>query len=311
MSSPLPTLNDMLNPDKNKAPQVNPEEQKEEKKEEQILEEVKEEPKKQEAPPVEEVKEEKEEPKKQEAPPVEEEKKEEEKKEEEQKEEEQPKVEEQPKKKKKIPKRPREPEPKVPTDFRELIKELKDIKNAGNDLYKKESYEEAISKYKEGYEQLEKQISQINLERSYNPQSEELITLYKQFMSNLSLCYSKTEKYQESIDLDLKLISVDQNYDKAYQRLFNNYLKINKKDQAVYFGDIFLKFDEETIKRYEGLKETIEETKKSLQAEYDAIRAKERKEMLKSIGKYAIPVVILIAAVAIYFLVFKKKQIAK
>ena len=311
MSSPLPTLNDMLNPDKNKAPQVNPEEQKEEKKEEQILEEVKEEPKKQEAPPVEEVKEEKEEPKKEEAPPVEEVKKEEEKKEEEQKEEEQPKVEEQPKKKKKIPKRPREPEPKVPTDFRELIKELKDIKNAGNDLYKKESYEEAISKYKEGYEQLEKQISQINLERSYNPQSEELITLYKQFMSNLSLCYSKTEKYQESIDLDLKIISVDQNYDKAYQRLFNNYLKINKKDQAVYFGDIFLKFDEETIKRYEGLKETIEETKKSLQAEYDAIRAKERKEMLKSIGKYAIPVVILIAAVAIYFLVFKKKQIAK
>ena len=311
MSSPLPTLNDMLNPDKNKAPQVNPEEQKEEKKEEQILEEVKEEPKKQEAPPVEEVKEEKEEPKKQEAPPVEEVKKEEEKKEEEQKEEEQPKVEEQPKKKKKIPKRPREPEPKVPTDFRELIKELKDIKNAGNDLYKKESYEEAISKYKEGYEQLEKQISQINLERSYNPQSEELITLYKQFMSNLSLCYSKTEKYQESIDLDLKIISIDQNYDKAYQRLFNNYLKINKKDQAVYFGDIFLKFDEETIKRYEGLKETIEETKKSLQAEYDAIRAKERKEMLKSIGKYAIPVVILIAAVAIYFLVFKKKQIAK
>ena len=311
MSSPLPTLNDMLNPDKNKAPQVNPEEQKEEKKEEQILEEVKEEPKKQEAPPVEEVKEEKEEPKKQEAPPVEEVKKEEEKKEEEQKEEEQPKVEEQPKKKKKIPKRPREPEPKVPTDFRELIKELKDIKNAGNDLYKKESYEEAISKYKEGYEQLEKQISQINLERSYNPQSEELITLYKQFMSNLSLCYSKTEKYQESIDLDLKIISVDQNYDKAYQRLFNNYLKINKKDQAVYFGDIFLKFDEETIKRYEGLKETIEETKKSLQAEYDAIRAKERKEMLKSIGKYAIPVIILIAAVAIYFLVFKKKQIAK
>jgi tetratricopeptide (TPR) repeat protein len=311
MSSPLPTLNDMLNPDKNKAPRVNPEEQREEKKEEQIFEEVKEEPKKLEAPPVEEVKEEKEEPKKQEAPPVEEVKKEEEKKEEEQKEEEQPKVEEQPKKKKKIPKRPREPEPKVPTDFRELIKELKDIKNAGNDLYKKESYEEAISKYKEGYEQLEKQISQINLERSYNPQSEELITLYKQFMSNLSLCYSKTEKYQESIDLDLKLISVDQNYDKAYQRLFNNYLKINKKDQAVYFGDIFLKFDEETIKRYEGLKETIEETKKSLQAEYDAIRAKERKEMLKSIGKYAIPVVILIAAVAIYFLVFKKKQIAK
>ena len=130
-------------------------------------------------------------------------------------------------------------------------------------------------------------------------------------MSNLSLCYTKTEKFQESIDLDLKIISFDQNYDKAYARLFNNYLKLNKKDQAVYFGNIFLKFDEETLKKYENLKETIEDTKKSLQAEYDAIRAKERKEMLKKFGKYAIPVVILIAAVAIYFFVFKKKQIAK
>ena len=310
MSSPLPTLNDMINPDNLKAPKEEKEDIKEEKKEEAPpLEEVKEEPKKEEAPPLEEVKEE---PKKEEAPPLEEvkeeEKKEEEKKEEEKKEDEQPKVEEQPKKKPKIPKKPREPEPKIPTDYRELIKELKDIKNAGNELYKNKSYEEAILKYKEGYEKLEKELPQINLERSYNPQSEELLTLSKQIMSNLSLCYTKTEKFQESIDLDLKIISFDQNYDKAYARLFNNYLKLNKKDQAVYFGNIFLKFDEETLKKYESLKETIEETKKSLQAEYDAIRAKERKEMLKKIGKYAIPVVILIAAVAIYFFVFKKNK---
>ena len=322
MSSPLPTLNDMINPDNLK------EDKKEEKKEEAPpLEEVNEEPKKEEAPPVEEVKEEekkeeekkeeekkeeekKEEEKKEEVPPVEE-VKEEDKKEEEKKEDEQPKVEEQPKKKPKIPKKPREPEPKIPTDYKELIKELKDIKNAGNELYKNKSYEEAIVKYREGYIKLEKELPQINLERSYNPQSEELLTLSKQIMSNLSLCYSKTEKYQESIDLDLKIISSDENYDKAYARLFNNYLKLNKKDQAVYFGNIFLKFDEETLKKYENLKETIEDTKKSLQAEYDAIRAKERKEMLKKFGKYAIPVVILIAAVAIYFFVFKKKQIAK
>ena len=306
MSSPLPTLNDMINPDNLK------EDKKEEKKEEAPpKEEVKEEPKKEDAPPLEEVKEEekKEEEKKEEE--KKEDKKEEDKKEEDKKEDEQPKVEEQPKKKPKIPKKPREPEPKIPTDYRELIKELKDIKNAGNELYKNKSYEEAILKYKEGYEKLEKELPQINLERSYNPQSEELLTLSKQIMSNLSLCYSKTEKFQESIDLDLKIISSDENYDKAYARLFNNYLKLNKKDQAVYFGNIFLKFDEETLKKYENLKETIEDTKKSLQAEYDAIRAKERKEMLKKFGKYAIPVVILIAAVAIYFFVFKKKQIAK
>ena len=178
MSSPLPTLNDMINPDNLKAPKEEKEDIKEEKKEEAPpLEEVKEEPKKEEAPPLEEVKEEekKEEEKKEEE--KKEEKKEEEKKEEEKKEDEQPKVEEQPKKKPKIPKKPREPEPKIPTDYRELIKELKDIKNAGNELYKNKSYEEAILKYKEGYEKLEKELSQINLERSYNPQTKELLTL--------------------------------------------------------------------------------------------------------------------------------------
>ena len=288
MSSPLPTVNDMINPDKMKADQDNKE------------------PKKEDAPPQEEVKEE---PKKEDAPPQEEVKKDEikEEKKEEKKEEEQPKVEEQPKKKQTIPKKPREPEPKIPTDYRELIKELKDIKKAGNDLVNNKSFEEAITKYKEGFEKLEKELPKIHLERSYNPQSEELLTLYKQIMNNLSLCFSKTEKYQESIDLDLKIISFDQNYDKAYVRLFNNYLKIGKKDQAVYFGNMLLKFDEETLKKYENLKETIEDTKKSLQAEYDAIRAKERKEILKKIGKYAIPFIILIAAVAIYFFVFKKK----
>ena len=51
--------------------------------------------------------------------------------------------------------------------------------------------------------------------------------------------------------------------------------------------------------------------KKTLQAEYDAIRAQERKEMMKTIAKYAIPIVILIAAFAIYFFVFKKKKIGK
>ena len=229
----------------------------------------------------------------------------------EEKKDEQPKVEEEPKKKKEVPKQPREPEPKIPSDFTGLIKELTDLKNAGNELFKNKSYEEAISKYKEAYEKLEQELPKIHHEHSYNPQSEDLITLSKQIMSNLSLSYAKTEKYQESINLDLKIIASDPKYDKSYVRLFNNYLKLNQRDHAVYFGKIFLKFDEETIAKYKDLKQIIEEEEKSLQAEYDAIRAKERKEMLKKIGKYAIPFIVLIAAVAIYFFVFKKKQIAK
>ena len=125
-------------------------------------------------------------------------------------------------------------------------------------------------------------------------------------MSNLSLCYTKTEKYQESIDLDLKIISNDPMYDKSYLRLFKNYKQLNKIEQAVYFGDILLKFDDETKNKYKDEIADIEEEKKKLQAEYDKIRAEERKKMLKNFAKYAIPIVILLAAVGIYYFAFKK-----
>ena len=307
MSSPLPTLNDMLNPQKKQAPQSNPpkEENKIEEEENKIEENVEE--KKEEAPqPVSE-------------PPKEENKVEEgenkvveeinDEKKEEGKKEEEPKVEEDPKKKKeapKVPPKPREPEPKIPTDFKDLIKEITDIKASGNELVGNKSYEEAISKYKEAYDKLEKELPKINHERSYNPQSEELLTLNKQIMSNLSLCYTKTEKYQESIDLDLKIISNDPMYDKSYVRLFKNYKQLNKMEQAVYFGDTLLKFDDDTKNKYKDEIADIEEEKKKLQAVYDKIRAEERKKMLKNFAKYAIPIAILLAAVGIYYFAFKK-----
>ena len=133
-------------------------------------------------------------------------------------------------------------------------------------------------------------------------------------MSNLALCYTKIEKYQESIDLDLKIFAQDNKYDKSYLRLYDNYLKLGKKEQAAFFGNSLLKFDEETLKKYENydkIKADIENLNKTLLDELNAKKAKEKKEMMKKIGKYAIPVVILIAAVAIYFFVFKKKQITK
>ena len=304
MSSKLETLNDKINPDKKEEKKDKNEKEDKSKKEEEKKEVPKEdEPKKEEPKKEEPKKEEKKEEPKTEANG--EDKKEEEKKE-------GPKPEEEKeKKKKKAKKRPREPDPKNPTDFTKLITELKEIKEAGNALFKSKSYEEAILKYKEGNEKIEKEFSQINLEKSFNPQSEELLTLSKQMMSNLALCYGKTEQYEKGIEIDLKIISLDPNYDKSYARLFNNYMKLGKKEQADYFGSNLLKFDDETKKKYENDITEIEKNKKILKEEYDAIRAKQRKEMLKSIAKYGIPIIVLIAAFAIYFFVFKKKQIAK
>jgi len=255
-----------------------------------------------------------EEPKKEE-PKNEEPKKEEPKKEEEKKEEgpkeERKKKEEKKEEEKKEFKKPREPEPKIPTDFTQLINELNDLKKEGNNLYKNGSLEEAISKYKIAHEKLKKELPKIDKERDYNPQSSDLFTLFIQLSQNLSQCYFKTEKYQESIDLDNQIISRDVHYDKSYCRLFKCYLKLDKKEEAVYFGEILLKFDEETKKKYEDVIPLIEETRKEVQAKIDAIRAKERKEMFKSIAKYAVPIVVLIGAFALYFFFFKKKKIGK
>ena len=243
--------------------------------------------------------------------PKKEEPKKEEPKKEETKKEDGPKVEEEKKPEKKIPKKPREPEKKEPTDFTELKKELNDIKAAGNELFNNKSYEEAIEKYKEGYEKINNSLSDIIGEKSFNPQSPELLTLSLRIMSNLSLCYTKTEKIEESIDLDLKINSLDKNYDKAYIRLYSNYLKQGKIAQAVYYGDGLLNFDDETKKKYENEVNQINQTKKEYQAQLDAQRAKERKEMIKNIAKYAIPVIILIAAFGVYFYFYKRKRITK
>ena len=343
MSSDLPTMGDMIDPDKNVQPvtenstkkespkktqtdntkekgnsdkktkKKGTKKKKEDKKEEEKNKEKKDEEKKEDKK-VEDKKEEKKEEVKKEEVKKEEEKKEEDKKEEPKKEEEkkeEPKVEEEPKKEEKEPKKPREPEPKIPTDFTELIKEINDMKKSGNEKFKDKQIEEASKIYKEAYEKLEKELPKIDKERDYNPQSSDLFTLFIQLSQNLSLCYFKTEKYDDSINLDQKIIARDKNYDKAYFRLFKSYLKQGKKAQAVYFGNFLLGFDEETKKKYEEVIPEIEQTKKSLQEEYDAIRAKERKEMMKSIAKYAIPLIVLIGAFAIYFFMFRKKRIAK
>ena len=313
MSSDLPTMDDMIDPDKNVQPSTTDSNPKESPKKSQsdkttkkkIVKKKKEEKKEEHKEPqkIEEKKVEKEEEPKKEEPKVED-KKEETKKEE-------PKVEEEPKKEEKWPREPQEPKPKINTDFTPLIKEINDMKKEGNDKYKNKEIEEALAKYNEAYEKLKNELPKIDKERDHNPQTSELFTLYIQLAQNLSLCYFKLEKYEESIKLDQIVIARDSHYDKAYYRLFKSFLKLGDKAQAVFFGNILLNFDDETKKRYEDIIPEIEQTKKSLEEEYAAIRAQQRKEMMKSVAKYAVPIIVLIGAFAIYFFMFRKKKIAK
>ena len=312
----MPTLDDLIksHDEKSKEEEEKKEEEvnvEEKEKEEEVKEEVKVEEKEKEEEVKEEVKEEekKEEEVKEEV--KEEEKKEEEVKEEEKKEEVKEEVKEEEKKeeKKEAPKAPREPEPKIPTDFHSEIAELKDLKTEGNNLIKSD-LEKAIEKYEEAYKKSSELIPKAYKEKDYNKeQCSEIILLNKQIMSNLSLSYQKKGEYEKSIDLDLKIIAADTNYDKSYARLFLNYMNINKPQSAVYYGTLLKKnFSEETKEKYKDLIPKIEEEEKKIQKEIDEYKAKQRSETIKSILKYAIPILVLIIAIVVYFLVFKKNN---
>ena len=135
-----------------------------------------------------------------------------------------------------------------------IIKELNLIVLNGNELFKKKLYDEAITKYKEGYDIINKELLEINRNitmYNHNPQIEEFNHESVKLMSNLSLSYLKKDKYKESIELDSKIISLSPKYDKAYVRLFKSYLKLNKKAEAVYFGGLLIKnFSKEIIDKY-------------------------------------------------------------
>lgn len=192
--------------------------------------------------------------------------------------------------------------------LKELIKQLKEIELAGNEFYKKKLYDDAINKYKEGYEIINKELLEVNRNRmlAYHPEIQEFISLSKHIMSNLSLSYLKKEKYEESIQIDKKIFSLDPKYDKSYARLFNSYLKLNKKAEAVFFGDILIKnFNNEVKEKYKDLIPIIEKEKKNLEIEYEIEKENKKKEARKNFLKFFIPFIILIIS-SVYFRFFKK-----
>ena len=235
----------------------------------------------------------KEEPKKEDKPK-------EEAKKEEKKEEDAPKVEN--------TEKPKEPKPKITSDFSQSISQLKSLKEEGNSLIKTD-LDSALSKYEEGYQLSDKIMETASQEREYNPQVAEIDTVRKQIMSNLALAYFKKENYKKSAELDIKVISMDSKYDKSYARLFKAYAALGNTDQAVYFGNkLKTSFTPETVDKYKDLLPLIEEEEKKQKKTIDEYKAVERSKTMKSIAKYAVPLLVLVAAGLAYFFFFKKKN---
>ena len=184
----------------------------------------------------------------------------------------------------------------------ELIKELTKYKEEGCALYKEKKIEEAKAKFKEGFDKFEKESAKISKESSNNEEYKEIIILGKKLLSNLALCYYKQGKYAEAIDYDIKLLTIHPKFGKSIVRLFNSYSRLNKIQQAVYYGEIFLEWDQETRDKFKGTQDKV----KREQLKLKNIQKAEKDKIKKDFGKYVLPIVVLCLAV-LGFMLFRKK----
>ncbi len=187
------------------------------------------------------------------------------------------------------------------TDFSNLLINLENIKNEGNKLYKKKQIEEAKTKFYEGYKLFEKESSIIYNEFYINKQCESLIIIFKKILSNLALCYYKQENYNKSIEFDLKLIALEPKFGKSIVRLFNSYSKINKSQQANFYGELFMDLNKEIRTKFKDTELKIAREKIKL----NNLQKEEESRIKKCIFIFCSPIIILILS-AILYKIFKK-----
>ena len=184
----------------------------------------------------------------------------------------------------------------------DLLEELIKCKQKGNQLYKEKKIEEAKLKFKEGYDKYEREIPEIRKNFSNSPKYNEIEIESNKILSNLALCYFKQQKYTEAIEYDLKLFTKNPKFGKSIVRLFRSYSKLNKIQQSVYYGELFLELDQETRNKFKGIQDKV----KAEQLKLKKIQEAEKDKIKKDFGKYVFPAIILCLAV-LGFMLFRKK----
>ena len=144
-----------------------------------------------------------------------------------------------------------------------ILSELKKIKDEGNVLYENNKLEEAKNVFLKGYNLFQKEISVIdnaNLENIMN----EIFIEYKKILSKLANCYYKQEKYEDSIIYDLKLIELEPKNCKTLERLFYSYSKLNKCQQAIFYGEIIMDLSDDGKNKFVDISKKVIEEKNKL-----------------------------------------------
>ena len=149
-------------------------------------------------------------------------------------------------------------------EFTDLIKDLTELNSEGIALMKESKLEEAKEKFFEGNEKFEKVADKVYNLFTNNDKTDKILSLYKTLLSKTAQCFFEQKKYKESIEFDLKLICLEPKDAKAIYRLFNSYSRINKCQQSVYYGDVFLELDTKDQNNFKNAKNEIEKEKRKL-----------------------------------------------
>ena len=146
-------------------------------------------------------------------------------------------------------------------DFTGLMTDLNTLNSEGNSLMKQSKLEEANAKFIQGHEKFELAADKIYSLYTNNEKVDQILALYKILLSKIAKCFYEQKKYKEAIEFDLKLICLEPKNSEAIYRLFNSYSKIEKSQQAVYYGDVYLELESNKKNKFENAKEEIEKEK--------------------------------------------------
>ena len=146
-------------------------------------------------------------------------------------------------------------------DFTGLMTDLNTLNSEGNSLMKQSKLEEANAKFIQGHEKFELAADKIYSLYTNNEKVDQILALYKILLSKIAECFYEQKKYKEAIEFDLKLICLEPKNSEAIYRLLNSYSKIEKTQQAVYYGDVYLELESNNKNKFENAKEEIEKEK--------------------------------------------------
>jgi len=192
-------------------------------------------------------------------------------------------------------------------DIGMIIKELTNISKILLKLYQDKLYKEVINRFKPGNELISKTMLKIRWIKNLPQEITDFVTITIEIFSIISLAYIKLEDYESSVEFDKKIIYLEPRFHCSYARLFKSYLLLNKKEFAVYYGDILIKnFDEETKKKYRDIIPKIETEKKLLEENDRTYKIQRKRNLRKKFLKNWFPLFIII--LSYIYMIYTKKN---